>query len=67
MRRPWPEPKRQIEMADGTTVVELLKSLGFNSLESRYLSVAVNGIKVKHSASLGDGDQVFVLLIVGGG
>jgi sulfur carrier protein ThiS len=67
MRRPWPESSRDLDLAVGTTVGDLLASLGYPPPQAAHLVVRVNGVKVRPGTVLGDGDRVTVILVVGGG
>lgn len=67
IRRPWPEPGRALELAEGTTVGEALRALGFARHELRFLHTAVAGETVRADRELRDGDRLEVMLRVGGG
>ena len=67
IRRPWPEHRRELELPAGTTVGTLLANLGYTEREARHLVIFVNGAKSKRAAALAAGDQVTVMLSIGGG
>lgn len=67
IRRPWPEASREVEIEPGWTVAQLLATLGFAPHELPYLQAARNRVAVPLSSPLSDGDDVDVLLRVGGG
>ena len=67
IRRPWPEASREVEIRPGSSVAELLSTLGYARHELSYLQAAVNRLVVPPSTTLSDEDQVDVMLRVGGG
>lgn len=67
IRRPWPEQKRRLEAPTGTTVGQLLASLGYEEHELRYLVIQINGAKSKKASVLRQDDRLMVMLIIGGG
>jgi sulfur carrier protein ThiS len=67
VRRPWPEASREVELESGSSVARLLTAIGFDRHEQGYLQVARNGVAVPLDALLSGGDEVDVMLRVGGG
>jgi sulfur carrier protein ThiS len=67
IRRPWREQKRTVDVPDGTSVADLLADLGYSSTESEHMSVLVNAERTRSSTRLGEGDQIVITVIVGGG
>ena len=67
IRRPWPEMKREIEVEGGTSLEQLLISLGYRPEDLGRVIITVNGIKKTPSAEPADGDDVCVVLLAGGG
>lgn len=67
IRRPWPETCRALEVEVGITVAGLLATLGFARHELSFLQAARNRAAVPLTTALADGDEVEVMLRVGGG
>jgi len=55
------------EVERDITVEGLLRELGYSDEHIRFLLVIINGRTVHHEESLHDGDNVVVMLPVGGG
>ena len=67
VRRPWPEQSRKIQLPAGSTAADLLTALGYDTNESKYLVIHVNGTKSRRADVLAAGDHVTLMLIIGGG
>jgi sulfur carrier protein ThiS len=67
VRRPWPESERLLNVDDGTTVGDLLLSLGFTERELALLSTASNSQVVPATTVLDRDATLDVVLRVGGG
>lgn len=67
IRRPWTEASRAVDVGAGATVADLLATLGFARHELAFLQVARNGVVASLATPLCEGDEVDVMLRVGGG
>ena len=67
IRRPWPESSRELQAEQGTTVEDLLGSLGYKSEDMRRVATVVNGKKKSLQTELQDGDDLRFVLLAGGG
>ena len=67
IRKPWEEPTRELDVAEGTSIDMLLDSLGSQPQEMRRAAVVVNGRRGQLTAMLQAGDDVGFTLLAGGG
>jgi sulfur carrier protein ThiS len=67
IRRPWPETTRQLEVAVGASVEDLLADLGYEPEDLKRVAVVVNGRRRKLGTRLAEGDDVRFALLAGGG
>lgn len=67
IRRPWPEQSREIEVNSGSTILELLKELGYSENDMRRVATVVNGKRKPMNEQLSDGDDLRLVLLAGGG
>ena len=67
VRRPWAEAERRLTVDDGTTVGDLLLSLGYTETELGQLYIASNGRDIALKTVLEEGTTLDVILRVGGG
>jgi sulfur carrier protein ThiS len=57
----------EVELPEGITIAELLRKLGIQTAQQKYLIIYVNGNKRGLGHRLQDGDAVQLFLPIGGG
>lgn len=67
MRRPWPERARPLDVEERSSVSDVLRQVGYTEEETTHLTFSVNGVPARLAQSLTDGDQLSVMLLLGGG
>ena len=67
IRRPWPESTRGLQVEQGTTVEDLLVTLGYRVEDMRRVATVVNGKRKSLATELRDGDDLRFVLLAGGG
>ena len=67
IRRPWPEQSKTVETPPGSTVENLLVTLGYQPEDMRRVAVVINGARKSLSTKLTEDDDVRFVLLAGGG
>ena len=67
VKRPVDGHEMTVELADGSTITDLLTSLGYIRTQAKHLGVFRDGHRMPHTTPLVDGESITVALAVGGG
>ena len=65
--KPTEDAELSMELPEGTTVRDLLHSLGYPATQAKHVAVYHNGTRLPHLSLLADGLEVTVAVAMGGG
>lgn len=67
LKKPFGQTQFNYDCAEGTTVADLLKSFEYTDDQVRYIMTSVNYEVKPHTHTLHNGDEVMLVVMVGGG
>jgi sulfur carrier protein ThiS len=67
LKKPFGQTQFNYECAEGTTVAGLLKTFEYTEDQVRYIMASVNYDVKPHTHTLQNGDEVMLVVMVGGG
>ena len=67
LKKPFGQAQFNYDCADGTTVADLLRNFEYTEDQVRYVMASVNYEVKPHAHTLQNGDEVMLVVMVGGG
>ena len=67
VKRPVDGNEMSVTLAAGSTISDLLGSLGYIPTQAKHLGVFRDGSRMPHTTTLIDGESITIALAVGGG
>ncbi len=67
LKKPFGQAQFSYDCAEGTTVADLLRNFEYTEDQVRYIMASVNYEVKPHTYTLQNGDEVMLVVMVGGG